>query len=316
LLLPAAEVFFEALRKSYAASQSFSAQQKKFKRKTEDIMDRGLTIVTQQTLTMKTAQEKVYEFSNTTGNDAPFKRTLTTKRSFDASSTMERLREQTRTDKYKIESSVSFDYGTESGNAKASADFENVVHDYLKTSTDTKNHYDQETSTSLELSLKPKDAITIYNNATFGEGYKYEYETNVPLTPAVQQTQITITITTDLNPIFNSLLDTVTSNANGISTDSGEWGAYSAICSDARVDGGIAKYIQRVKNELWTDGLDRDSWSAVKDGAAHADIALSQGKKQEALEYILLAFNNVRNPSHNSWAWDNCRNVGINWLRN
>jgi hypothetical protein len=54
-----------------------------------------------------------------------------------------------------------------------------------------------------------------------------------------------------------------------ISTDSGEWGAYSAICSDA-----------------------------------------------EALEYILLAFNNVRNPSHNRWAWDNCRNVGINWLRN
>lgn len=278
-------------------------------------MDSGLSIVTQQTVTIKTDQEVVYQFVNDTSNDAPFSRNLTIKRSFDASSTMESLREQTRTDKYKIDSSVSFDYGTEKGSASASADFENVVKDYLKTSTDTKKHYDEETSQTLNLKLAPKDSITIYKNTTFGEGYKYEYETNVAMDPPVRQTQVTVRIVTDLSPVFNALLDAVTSSASGISTDSGEWGAYSALCSDARVEGGIGKYVQRVRTDLWTDGLDRDSWTAVKNAAGQAEDALSRGKHKEALAYILLGFNNVRNPSHNSWAWDNCRNVGTTWLK-
>ena len=88
-------------------------------------------------------------------------------------------------------------------------------------------------------------------------------------------------------------------NNTGISTDKGEWVAYSEICQEARVLG-IRHYIRQVQRRLWTDGLDQYSWKMVKAAADRADETSDDG---QALAYILLGFYNITQPSHNAGFW-------------
>jgi len=268
-----------------------------------------LIIKTEKVFKLKTTQTIIEDGINDTGN--PIEITLDDKAEtkLDVKETLERESEENTVRKFSVQSNLSFEYGGAKGDVGATAEFEKTVRNYVKTGRETTTSASTSRGTTRKLVIAPGQRIFRARNTVSGGGFSYSYDTNIRMGKPPEETDVKVTIMSDLNPIFNALMDKVAEFAAGIRTDSGEWGLYSAICTESRIQG-FSHYIGRVPSEIWTNGLDQDSWAAVKQAAAYASREYSQGHTGKALAYILLGFNNVRNPSHNDWAWSGLRDLG------
>jgi hypothetical protein len=259
---------------------------------------------------LKTTQKIKVQKTNNTSNPLPWTIETVTKTSYDSKSSIERIRDATKSSKFTFDASASGTILSTETSSSVGAEFEDIVQTYYKATKDVEEFESIEETNKLEYTLAPGDSVTIYTNILIGEGYKYSWETDERLKNTDPIT-VTIKVKRDLTPVFKAMLSSVIKSAAGISNDSEEWGAYSAICQDVIVSGDIRDYIKQVETKLWTTGLDRGSWGAVK---AAARKAKSQKQDSDALAYILLGFFNVRDPSHNGWAWGGLQNIASKYL--
>ena len=270
------------------------------------------------TVNLQTTQKKIDQKRNTTSNNITWTRETNLKTTFDSKQAIEKIRESTKSSKFKVTANISGSYGGTDASASAESEFESLVKQYYKETGEVAEHKEVEKNDKEDIILSPRDLVTYYKNTTQGGGYSHSWETTELLTDEEKKPHLVkLVATRDLTAVFNEMLNSVIQDTSGISTDSDEWGQFSKTCQDAKLKKSIRAYCDGVlkggtnTRPLWTSGLDQNSWAEV---IRSARIASTQKSDADALQVVLLGFYNVRSPSHNAWAWDHLKGVAGKYL--
>lgn len=202
--------------------------------------------------------------------------------------------------KFRLESTASFSYGSGSGTAGVSQEFESAIKSYYKNSREVtttnsnrnnkKEHYDY-----------AKGEPYFFGRTTISAGpFSTSYETNIQLPPSSPR-DVTITVSTDLSPIFNSLMKECARVSTMTNADAGMWSTYRGMCNTGRTQG-IRAYLTEARGIA--PASDNGSWEQVKAAAAKAEVALNKGNKLEAVQTLALAYGFFQQSSHNGGLWE------------
>jgi hypothetical protein len=268
------------------------------------------TIKTNDIIKLQVSQVVDISEKNTTSNNRNVSVETTTVTSWDSQSSIQNIRETTKSHKFSAAVNASGTIFGVKSSSSVGYELEDLVKTYYKAEGSIKKFKSTTVTRKDSYTLSPGDTMTIYTNTLSGGGYEHTWDTFEKLTDG-SPTFVTVTVEYDLAPIFDELMMTIITDAQGITTDAGEWGRYSEICQDAKIKG-IRTYIDRVINEIWTSGLDQGSWTAIHNAARNA----ANQNDADALQIILLGFYNVRRPSHNTDAWASLIEIANKYLYN
>lgn len=229
----------------------------------------------------------------------------TTKTEFHTKAAYEKFTETLNENRLKAtaEAKVGFDYGTESGSATVGfeSDYFSKLLETVKTISESSKDITNESTDEYNIEYKPNTSIQLYECVVNipGEYNRVYASPKVSNQKFILPYKITIDYSDALRRLYQVIKDC------NVGTDQGEWGFFNNIAGKA-----FTQYSAEPTNTwnnflqdlatLWTDKEDQGSWSIVKSAAIGA---LNQKQPINQFRYFCTQLTNIREPSHNDWAW-------------
>lgn len=263
------------------------------------------TVLAHKTLTI-VCRPQVVGYIDSNQSDVTHNTKYSSKVQFQTKNAYEQYKETLNENRVKtsVEANVSFDYGTESGSITAGfeTDYFNKLFNTVKTSSENLTDKIEDYSVDYTVKYDPHKSIELYECVETVPG---EYERTFSWHKVDnQKINIPYKIIIDYSIPVRRLYEII--KGCNVGTDAGEWGVFNAFANTAFSSYETSpldtwkNFLSGLSNTLWTDAEDQGSWSIVKNAATEA---LKFKEPINQFRYFCAQLTNIRDPSHNDWAW-------------